>query len=159
VAYSINKQIILGAAGQDANAKVTPNGAHITEISIATSWGVKQKDGTYKNETTWHSVVAFSHAAEALASVKKGDKVYIDGRTETQSWDDRKTGEKRYKNRVIVDNYVIFAKDDEPTQSTNSAPPPAQRPCARSASQAAQDFQRSKSSEDQTFIQDEDIPF
>jgi single-strand DNA-binding protein len=109
MAKSVNKVILLGNLGKDPELKSTPGGMAIATFSLATSSSVKDKDGNWQEKTEWHNVKAFQRTAEIAAQyLKKGNKVYIEGRLHSESWDDKETGQKKYKTEVIVNELVLL---------------------------------------------------
>jgi len=109
MAKSVNKVILLGNLGKDPELKSTPGGMAIATFSLATSSSVKDKDGNWQEKTEWHNVKAFQRTAEIAAQyLKKGNKVYIEGRLHTDSWDDKETGQKKYKTEIIVNELVLI---------------------------------------------------
>ena len=99
---SVNKVILLGHLGRDAETRFTPSGAAVTRFSVATSRRWKdQQTGDWKEETDWHNVTLWR--AENLANyLTKGTQVYIEGRLQTRSYED-KDGQKKYSTEVIAD--------------------------------------------------------
>jgi len=101
---SINKAIIVGRVGRDPEKRYTPNADAITSWSVATNRKWKDAEGEPKEHTEWHNVVAFRQLAEqAHEFLVKGRLVYIEGRLETRSWDDKDTGKKMYRTEIIAD--------------------------------------------------------
>lgn len=101
---SINKVIIVGRVGRDPEKRYTPNADAITSWSVATNRKWKDASGESKEHTEWHNVVAFRQLAEqAHEFLLKGRLVYIEGRLETRSWDDKDTGKKMYRTEIIAD--------------------------------------------------------
>jgi single-strand DNA-binding protein len=104
---SVNKVIILGNVGSDPEIKYTPSGTTVCNLRIATSENRKNKDGEWEEKTEWHRVIVFGKTAEACKDyLRKGSKVYIEGKIETRSWDD-KEGQKHYATDIIG-NDVVF---------------------------------------------------
>lgn len=103
---SVNKVILVGNIGRDAETKFTPSGIARVTFSIATSRRWKDgKSGEWKEETDWHNVVAWR--AENLASfLTKGKQVYIEGRLQTRNYE--KGGEKRYVTEVVSDEVILL---------------------------------------------------
>jgi single-strand DNA-binding protein len=128
----MNKQILIGNLGKDPEMSYTPSGVAVCKFSIATTERWKDKDGNRKEETDWHNVVAYRKAAETLSTyLAKGSKVYIEGRTKTRSWDDKKTGEKRYMTEVVVDSFEFLGeakKKGAPKEEPVTGPPPDDLP-------------------------------
>lgn len=96
---SVNKVILLGRLGQNPELKYTPSGAAVCQFSLATSenW---MKDGQKQEKTEWHRVVVWGKLAELCNQyLQKGRQVYLEGRLQTRSWDD-KNGQKRYTTEI-----------------------------------------------------------
>ena len=109
MARSVNKVILLGNLGKDPEVKYTPSGMAVARFSMATTDKVKDKDGNWQDRTEWHNLVAFQRTAEIAAEyLKKGNKVYIEGRLHNDSWDDKETGQKKYKTEIIVNELVLL---------------------------------------------------
>lgn len=104
---SVNKVIILGNLGQDPEVQITQSGKHVAKLSIATSEKFKKQDGTMQEKTEWHRVILWNKQAELAGKyLRKGRKVYIEGKIQTRSWDDQ-SGQKRYTTE-IVGNQLVF---------------------------------------------------
>lgn len=104
---SVNKVILIGHLGRDAETRFTPQGVAVTSFSVATSRRWKdQQSGDWKEDTTWSDVVLWR--AENLANyLTKGKQVYVEGRLQTRSYDD-KDGNKRYRTEVIAEDVVLL---------------------------------------------------
>jgi single-strand DNA-binding protein len=101
---SVNKVIIVGNLGRDPETRYTPDGAAITNVSIATTDTWKDKaSGEKKEATEWHRVAFFGRLAEIAGEyLKKGSQVYVEGRLRTRKWQD-KEGKDRYTTEIIAD--------------------------------------------------------
>lgn len=109
MAKSVNKVILIGNLGKDPEVKYTPSGMAVARFSVATTDRVKDKDGNWQDRTEWHNLVAFQRTAEIAAEyLKKGNKVYIEGRLHSDSWDDKETGQKKYKTEIIINDLVLL---------------------------------------------------
>ncbi len=152
MAKSVNKVILLGNLGKDPEVKYTPNGTPVAKFSLATNERYKDKDGNWQDRTEWHNIVAWQRTAEIVGEyVKKGSKVYIEGRLRTDSWDDKNTGEKKYRTEIVVNDLVLLSGrgegDGERTRAASAGGNMDQRtPEPAPAAGAAP-------------ISDEDIPF
>jgi single-strand DNA-binding protein len=106
---SVNKVILVGNLGKDAELKVTGSGFPIARFSMATTDRRKDsKSGEWQERTEWHRVVLLGKQAESLQDyLKKGKQVYVEGRLETRSWDD-KEGQKRYTTEIIADRIQLL---------------------------------------------------
>jgi single-strand DNA-binding protein len=103
----LNKVMLIGNLGTDPEMRYTANGSAVTTFRLAVSRSFGAEEGR-REETEWFSVVAWNKLAELLGQhMQKGRKVYIEGRLATRSWDDRDTGQKRYRTEVIA-NQVLF---------------------------------------------------
>src|SRR5437016_7842637 len=110
MAKSVNKVILVGNLGKDPEVKYTPSGTPVAKFSLATNEGYKDKSGQWQDRTEWHNIVAWQRLAEIVGEyVKKGSKVYIEGRLQTSSWDDKETGQKKYKTEIIANELVLLS--------------------------------------------------
>ena len=107
---SINKVILIGNLGRDPEVRYTPNGSAVCNVSVATTRNWKNKDsGERMEETEWHRVVFFDRLAEIAGEyLKKGSKVYIEGRLQTRSWEDKNTNQKKYMTEVVANDLVLL---------------------------------------------------
>src|SRR5437763_11827658 len=107
-ANSVNKAILVGNVGQDPEVKYTASGVPVAKLSVATNERFKDKEGQWQDRTEWHNVVAWQRLAEIAGEyLKKGRSVYIEGRLQTRSWDD-KDGQKHYKTEVVANDLVLL---------------------------------------------------
>ena len=121
---SINKVIILGNAGKDPDVSYTPTGTAVAKVALATNERTKAKTGEWQDRTEWHNVVLFQRLAEVCGEyVKKGDKLYIEGRLQTRSWDDKATGAKRYTTEIIASELVLLSTKGSSTSGQTEAAP------------------------------------
>ena len=105
MAFSLNKVMLIGNLGNDAEHRFTTNNTSVSTFSIATSRGYKGKDGNWINETTWHNVVAYSLPDFYKEALKKGKKFYVEGRISKRDYTD-KDGIKRYISEVISEKLI-----------------------------------------------------
>ncbi len=106
---SVNKAILVGNVGKDPEVKFLPSGSAVANFSLATSERFKDKTGEFQERTEWHSLVAYQRLAEIVRDyVKKGSKLYIEGRIQTRSWDD-KDNQKHYKTEIVVNDLVLLS--------------------------------------------------
>jgi single-strand DNA-binding protein len=109
MAKSVNKVILIGNLGKDPEVKYTQTGMAVARFSVATADRVKDKEGNWQERTEWHNLVAFQRTAEIAGEyLKKGSKVYIEGRLHSDSWDDKETGQKKYKTEIIINDLVLL---------------------------------------------------
>ncbi len=140
MARGINKVILIGNLGQDPEVRYMPSGSAVCNVSVATSESWKDKStGEPVERTEWHRVVMFRRLAEIAGEyLKKGSKVYIEGRIQTRKWQDQQ-GQDRYTTEVIADNMQMldsraggsadFAASSAPAAPSGGAPA-AQPPVA-----------------------------
>jgi single-strand DNA-binding protein len=101
----INKAILFGNLTRDPELRALPSGMNVVNFSIATNRVFKDKDGKKQEQTDFHNVVVFGRTADTVNQyLKKGSSVYIEGRIQTRSWDDKKTGEKKYRTEVVAES-------------------------------------------------------
>ena len=106
MAFSLNKLMLIGNLGRDAETRFTTgNNVSITGFSIATTYSYKGKDGNWVNETTWHNVTVFNLSDFLKEQLKKGKKVYVEGRLTKREYTD-KEGNKRYSTDVIAERII-----------------------------------------------------
>jgi len=113
---SINKVILIGRLGKDPEMRFTPSGRAVTNFTLATDESYTDTSGERQERTEWHRIISWGKLAEYIAKTyTKGKQVYIEGRLQTRTWDD-KDGNKRYVTEVIASKtQKLFAstKDDE----------------------------------------------
>lgn len=141
---SVNKAMILGNLGRDPELRYTPGGQAVCQFSVATSRNFKDREGNWQEDTEWHSVVIWGQAGERAAErLRKGSKVYVEGRMTTRSWDDPKSGEKKYKTEVIADRFESLdpRAPGESTGGDSDAPAAASRSRGNSAKSEYDDME------------------
>jgi single-strand DNA-binding protein len=106
---SVNKVILVGNLGRDAELRYTPGGAAVATINMATTEVWNDKAGQRQEKTEWHRVVLWGKSAESLAEyLTKGKQIYVEGRLQTRQWDD-KDGNKRYTTEIRSDRIVLLS--------------------------------------------------
>src|SRR3954447_15495703 len=106
---SVNKVILVGNLGRDAELRYTPGGAAVSTINMATTEVWNDKAGQRQEKTEWHRVVLWGKSAESLAEyLTKGKQIYVEGRLQTRQWDD-KDGNKRYTTEIRSDRIVLLS--------------------------------------------------
>jgi single-strand DNA-binding protein len=109
MAKSVNKVILIGNLGKDPEMKYTPGGMPVARLTLATNERFKDKEGNWQDRTEWHNLVAFQRTAEIAGEyLKKGRTVYIEGSLRTNSWDDKESGQKKYRTEIIVNDLVLL---------------------------------------------------
>ena len=107
---SVNKVILVGNMGRDPEVRYTPNGMAVANITIATTEAWKDKQsGENQERTEWHRIVLYSRLAEIVGEyLRKGSKIYIEGRLQTRKWQDKNTGQDRYTTEIIADSLQML---------------------------------------------------
>jgi single-strand DNA-binding protein len=120
MAGSVNRVILIGNLGADPDLKYTPSNQAVCNLSLATSESFKDKSGQRQEKTEWHRVVAWGTTAENVAKYQnKGSTIYVEGRLQTTSWDD-KEGKKRYSTDVVADRIVFLGGGNRGAQGRNT---------------------------------------
>jgi single-strand DNA-binding protein len=162
MARSVNKVTLLGNVGKDPEIRSTAGGNMVANFTLATSDNQKDAQGAWQQRTEWHNLVAFKRTAEIVRDyVKKGSKLYIEGKITTRSWDDKESGQKRYKTEILVNELVLISGRDDASggggysrgAGSSSAASSSAGFDQRPASGAPDDYTHS------TEISDDDIPF
>lgn len=153
MAKSVNKVILLGNVGKDPEIRATGGGMTVASFSLATTDRAKDQSGNWTDKTEWHNLVAFQRTAEIIRDyVKKGTKLYVEGKIQTRSWDDKESGQKKYRTEIIVNDISLLSGRGEGesggSYNRSSSTSYDQRPSA-----PADDLVQS------TEITDDDIPF
>ena len=155
---SLNRVQLIGNLGKDPEVKYTPQGTPVAKLTIATNERFKDKAGEWQDRTEWHNVVLWQRLAEIAGEyLKKGGKVYIEGRLQTRSWDDKTSGQKKYMTEVVASDLILLGGRGEGGGGGDFAG------SSRGASAGGNNFdQRMPEAEPAAAsspISDEDIPF
>jgi single-strand DNA-binding protein len=154
---SVNKVILIGNLGKDPEVKYTQAGMPVAKFTLATNDRFKDKEGQWQDRTEWHNITAFQRLAEIVGEyLKKGGKCYVEGSLRTSSWDDKETGQKKYKTEIIANDLVLLSGRGEAAVDDSGSR-------SRGASAGGNNFdQRAPEPEHAAAaspISDEDIPF
>jgi single-strand DNA-binding protein len=157
MAKSVNKVILLGNVGKDPEIRSTGGGTMVASFGLATSDRYKDQQGNFQERTEWHNIKAFGRTAEIIRDyVKKGHKLFIEGKLSTSNWDDKEhPGRKVYRTEIIVNELSLlsgredggsgsgsYSRQSGSSGSVDQRPPAGQDDYAQSAE-----------------ISDDDIPF
>ena len=156
MAKGTNKVFLLGNVGKDPEIRSTNSGTIVGTFSLATADRQKDGSGDWTDRTEWHNLVAFNRTAEIIRDyVKKGTQLFIEGKIQTRSWDDKATGEKRYRTEILIDELTLLGNRQSGGDSGSSA----------RRSDNARQFSQSRASNTDDYayasegITDDDIPF
>ncbi|HEX3530959.1 MAG TPA: single-stranded DNA-binding protein [Thermoanaerobaculia bacterium] len=107
----VNKVILIGNLGRDPEVRSTQSGQPVASFTLATNRRWRDKAGNKQEETEWHNIVVWGKQAEIAGQyLKKGKQIYLEGRLQTRSWEDRQSGEKKYKTEIVCDNFQMLGQ-------------------------------------------------
>lgn len=124
----LNKAFLFGNLTREPELKSLPSGIKVVSFGLATNRTWKDKNGVKQESVTFHNIVAFGKTAEVMAQyLKKGSGIFVEGRIETRSWDDKNDGTKKYRTEIIVDNFQFGPSaggrsDSSPKAQTETKP-------------------------------------
>jgi len=120
VAKGVNKAFLLGHVGKDPEIRSTTGGTLVAASSLATADRQKDQQGNWQDKTEWHNIIAFGRTAEIVRDyVKKGTQLLIEGKIQTRSWDDRESGQRKYRTEIIVAELTLLGgRPDESGRSS-----------------------------------------
>jgi single-strand DNA-binding protein len=109
MAKGVNKVFLLGNVGKDPEIRATAGGMTIASFTLATADRQKGQDGQWTDKTEWHNLVAFQRTAEIVRDyVKKGTQIFVEGKIQTRSWDDKESGQKKYRTEILVNELSLL---------------------------------------------------
>ena len=116
----INKAFLLGHVGKDPEIRSTNGGSIVASFSLATADRQKDGQGNWQDRTEWHNLVAFNRTAEIVRDyVRKGSQLLVEGKIQTRAWDDRESGQKKYRTEIFVYDLTLFGRhSDEPSRDS-----------------------------------------
>ena len=130
---SVNKVILVGRLGKDPEIRSTPSGTSVAKFSVATDDRYTDRAGEKQERTEWHNIVVWGKLAEICGQyLRKGKLVYLEGSIRTDSWDDKESGQKKYRTEVVANTMqMLDRRGDEggggggyaPSRSTGSSRP------------------------------------
>lgn len=145
----VNKVILIGNLGRDPEVRYTRDGTAVANLNVATSESWNDPNGQRQERTEWHRVVAWGRLAEvAKEYLSKGRQVYIEGKLQTRSWED-KEGNKRYTTEVKVDQMVMLGGRGDSSMGRDTGEAPDDRDAGRGGGGGGGEFQAT----------DDDVPF
>jgi single-strand DNA-binding protein len=123
MAKSVNKVLLLGYAGKDPEIRTLASGTVVASLSLATTERIKDNHGEWKERTEWHFLTAYQRRAEVIRDyVRKGSRLFLEGKLETHSWDDANSGQKRYRTDVVVVDLTLLSSSDQSGRGHSRTP-------------------------------------
>jgi single-strand DNA-binding protein len=163
---SINRVFLLGHLGKDPEVRYTPSGVPLAKFSLATNERYKDKSGDWQEKAEWHQLVAWQRNAEIIGEYgRKGCRVHVEGRLQTSSWDDKHSGEKKYRTEIVVKEITLLDGGRERNGATNGNHPPTHNGHSRAPQRRDSYDQREPGEDYEQFgpptgaLTDEEIPF
>jgi len=159
---SLNKVMIIGNLGRDPEMRYTPSGQPVTQFTVAVNRNYKNQAGEWQEETEWFRIVAWGPLAERTAEyLRKGRKVYVEGRLQTRQWEGQ-DGQKRYTTELVANTVTPLdprPRDDVPRDEGGSDEQGAVAPRERAAAPAAATQSASSGESGPEYTDLDDLPF
>ena len=150
---NLNRVLLIGNLTRDPEVRYTPKGTAVAEIGLAVNRIYSGEDGEKKEETTFVDVTLWARQAEVAGQyLKKGRPVFIEGRLQLDTWDDKQTGQKRSRLRVVSENLQLLGSRQEGDSSSPAPPPPRRASAAATPS-------RPEPRDPDLDVEPDDIPF
>jgi single-strand DNA-binding protein len=157
MAKGVNKVLLLGNVGKDPEMRATPGGMTIAQFTLATADRAKDAQGNWADKTEWHNLVAFNRTAEIVRDyVKKGTQLFIEGKIQTRSWDDKESGQKKYRTEILVNELTLLGSKTGGAEGGGSS---SYSRSSSSGSSYSQNQPATAPDYGDTGITDDDIPF
>ena len=117
----VNKAILLGHVGKDPEIRCTNGGTIVASFSLATADRQKDGQGNWQDRTEWHNLVAFNRTAEIIRDyVRKGSQLLIEGKIQTRTWDDRESGQKKYRTEILIYGLTLLGgRPEDQSRASN----------------------------------------
>ena len=149
----LNKAFLFGNLTRDPELKSLPSGIKVVSFGIATNRTWKDKNGVKQDSTTFHNIVSFGKQAEIMAQyLKKGRGVFIEGRIENRSWDDKNDGSKKYRSEIVVENFQFGPGGERTGEATTMKESIGAKPAGKAPQMDTIEYPTEE-------INPEDIPF
>ncbi len=160
MAKGVNKVMLLGNVGKDPEMRASQSGMVIASFSLATADRQKDQTGNWVDKTEWHNLVCFGRTAEIVRDyVKKGTQLFVEGKIQTRSWDDKESGQKKYRTEILVNELSLLGS----RQGGESGGGSSYSGGASSYSKSTASFDQRPSQPQEDYadagITDDDIPF
>lgn len=154
---SVNKVILVGRLGKDPEIKSIPSGTSVAKFTMATDEKFTDRSGEKQERTEWHNIVAWGKLAEICGQyLKKGKLVYIEGSIRTDSWDDKESGQKKYRTEIIANTMQMLDRREDGGGGGDYGGGYSK---SRSSSSGSSGGGSDRSAPSQDFGDDEDVPF
>jgi single-strand DNA-binding protein len=152
----INKVILVGRLGKDPEIRSTPNGTSVAKFTVATDEKFTDRNGEKQERTEWHNITAWGKLGEICGQyLRKGKLVYIEGSIRTDSWDDKETGQKKYRTEVVANTMkMLDRRGDEGGGGAGGGERGGYAPARTSGTSSGKSAPATDVMED-----DEDVPF
>lgn len=122
---NLNKVMLIGNVTRDPEVRKTPNGQTVASVGLATNRRWNDQSGQRQEQVEYHNIVVWRKLAEIVGQyVKKGSKIYIEGRLQTRSWDDQ-SGVKKYKTEIVAENLIMLDRAGSAPDTTNTPNTPS----------------------------------
>jgi len=155
---NVNKAIIVGRLTRDPEKRSTQTGTTITSFSVATSSKWKSQDGQQNEKTEFHNVIAWGKRGDIIAQyMTKGQEIYVEGRLETSSWNDKETGKKMYRTEIVMENFEFGSKPAGGGQNNNNQQ--NQTPAAAPEQPKEEEIPTINLDDEADEVKIEDVPF
>ncbi|MEI7694404.1 MAG: single-stranded DNA-binding protein [Chlorobium sp.] len=119
MAKGLNKVMLIGHLGNDPESRTTASGQSVANFTVATNENFKDSSGNVQERTEWHRIVVWGKLAEICAQyLKKGRQIYVEGRLQTRSWDDPKSGEKKYATEIVCSEMQMLGSQRDQNGGT-----------------------------------------
>ena len=171
MAKGVNKVLLLGNVGKDPEIRASQGGMAIASFTLATADRQKAQTGQWTDKTEWHNLVAFGRTAEIVRDyVKKGSQIFVEGKIQTRSWDDKESGQKKYRTEILVNDMSLLGgrggaegggaeRSSSGTGGYSSGSYAGSRSSAGSAAASGGGYAQPSNDYADQGITDEDIPF
>jgi single-strand DNA-binding protein len=134
----LNKVFLYGNLTRDPEVRALPSGQQVASFALATNRTYTDKNGAKQEAVEFHNIVAFGRQADVLAQyMKKGRPIFVEGRIQTRSWDDKTSGEKKYRTEIVIENFQFGPSS--PGAAGSSGPRQASTPAKTGAGKAKED--------------------
>ena len=114
MAKSVNKAMLVGHVGKDPEVRYTPSGVALAKFSLATNERFKDRNDEWQERVEWHNIVAWQRLAEIVGEyVRKGSKLYIEGKLQTSSWEDKSSGDQKFRTEIVARDIVLLGRPEK----------------------------------------------